>query len=196
MDRRDEVSLNLAETNERIDQACRAAGRTRDDVTLIAVTKTWPASDTELLADLGVTDVGENRDQDARIKHDELIDLPITWHAIGQIQTNKAKSIATWADVVHGVDRVELVVALNKAAGQRDAPLPVLVQLNLDEQPVEGRGGCLPAGLAGLTDAVIASDNLSLVGIMGVAPLDGDRERAFASLQEASAQRWTAQQDK
>ena len=75
MDRRDEVSLNLAETNERIDQACRAAGRTRDDVTLIAVTKTWPASDTELLADLGVTDVGENRDQDARIKHDELIDL-------------------------------------------------------------------------------------------------------------------------
>lgn len=186
MDRRDELALNLAETRERITASCLEAGRNVDDVTLIVVTKTWPASDTEILFELGATDVGENRDQDARIKHDELGHLALTWHAIGQIQTNKAKSIAQWADVVHAVDRSELVVSLAKASASREFPLKALVQVNLDPSPSEGRGGCLPVDALRIAREIDQADGLEIAGVMGVAPLNGDAERAFSALQSIS----------
>ena len=111
MDRKLELQNNLQIVRQEISQACLATSRDDSDVTLIVVTKTWPAQDVDLLAELGVTDVGENRDQEAKPKHTEVSNKDLTWHAIGQLQTNKAKSVASWADVVHSVDRPELVNA-------------------------------------------------------------------------------------
>lgn len=184
MDRKQELQANLQDVERDISQACTAANRNREDVTLIAVTKTWPASDVDLLAELGVTNVGENRDQEAKPKHDEVQAKNLIWHAIGQLQTNKAKSVAAWADVVHSVDRVDLVAALTKAVANRETPLGVLIQANLDPVPTENRGGALPDEIMNLADLISRSSGLKLQGVMGVAPLGGDDDMAFARLQE------------
>ena len=186
MDRREELLLNLTEVNQDIELACNQVGRDRADVTLIVVTKTWPASDVSTLASLGVTDVGENRDQEARPKHDEVADASLTWHAIGQLQTNKAKSVAGWADVVHSVDRPDLVKALGKAVVDRPEPLGVLIQVNLDPVETDNRGGTKPADVIELANIISQTPNLNLLGVMGVAPLDGEAEPAFATLQDVS----------
>lgn len=188
MDRKLELQANLRDVEKEIADACIAANRNRSEVTLIAVTKTWPASDVDLLAELGVTDVGENRDQEAKPKHDEVLATNLKWHAIGQLQTNKAKSVAAWADVVHSVDRTDLVSALTKAVTGRVAPLGVLIQANLDPEPAENRGGALPVELMKLAEMISECDGLRLQGVMGVAPLAGDDELAFSKLQEFSAQ--------
>jgi pyridoxal phosphate enzyme (YggS family) len=188
MDRLQELQANLQEVEREISQACIAASRNRADVTLIAVTKTWPASDVDLLAQLGVTDVGENRDQEAKPKHDEVTAKNLTWHAIGQLQTNKAKSVAAWADVVHSVDRIDLIKALTKAVATRESPLGVLIQVNLDPAPTDTRGGALPGELLALAELISDSDGLRLQGVMGVAPLGGNDDLAFARLQEFASQ--------
>jgi hypothetical protein len=135
--RREELAANLAAVERRLAAACQAAGRARSEVTLIAVTKTFPVSDIRLLASLGVTDIAENRDQEARAKAAEAAHLPdcadLRWHFVGQLQRNKARSVVSYADVVHSVDRMELVGALAEAAAKRrDTPLDVLLQVNLD----------------------------------------------------------------
>ena len=107
--RKDELAANLTAVRERIAAACSAAGRDMREITLIGVTKTFPASDVRLLADLTVTDIGENRDQEARPKAAECEDLSLTWHFVGQLQTNKARSVVGYADVVHSVDRKSVV---------------------------------------------------------------------------------------
>src|SRR5207302_10051928 len=123
---------NPAADRERIAAAAAAAGRDADQVTLVAVTKTWPAADLELLAALGVTDVGENRDQEAAPKHAACADLPLRWHFVGQVQRNKAASIASYADVVHSVDRTVLVEALEHQAERHGRRITALVQVALD----------------------------------------------------------------
>ena len=188
MDRMQELQANLQDVESEISQACVAANRNRDDLILIAVTKTCPASDVDLLAQLGVTDVGENRDQEAKPKHDEVTAKNLTWHAIGQLQTNKAKSVAAWADVVHSVDRIDLVTALTKAVVTREAPLGVLIQANLDPAPTKNRGGALPSELMSLAEMISNSEGLKLKGVMGVAPLAGDDDMAFARLQDFASQ--------
>lgn len=188
MDRISELQANLHDVEREISDACIAANRNRADVTLIAVTKTWPASDVDLLATLGITDVGENRDQEARPKRDEVQSATLNWHAIGQLQTNKAKSVATWADVVHSVDRLDLVTALAKAVAGRKPPLKVLIQANLDLNPTENRGGALPNELLKLAEQISQCEGLHLQGVMGVAPLAGDDEMAFFRLQEFAHQ--------
>jgi pyridoxal phosphate enzyme (YggS family) len=184
MDRMLELQANLQDVEREISDACIAANRNRADITLIAVTKTWPASDVDLLAGLGVTDVGENRDQEAKPKHDEVQATNLIWHAIGQLQTNKAKSVAAWADVVHSVDRMDLVTALTKAVSERESPLGVLIQANLDPEPTDNRGGALPNELMALAEAVSNCSGLKLQGVMGVAPLARDDALAFARLQD------------
>ena len=184
MDRMLELQANLQDVEREISDACIAANRNRADITLIAVTKTWPASDVDLLAGLGVTDVGENRDQEAKPKHDEVQATNLIWHAIGQLQTNKAKSVAAWADVVHSVDRMDLVTALTKAVSERESPLGVLIQANLDPEPTDNRGGALPNELMALAEAISNCSGLKLQGVMGVAPLAGDDALAFARLQD------------
>nr|BFE88920.1 YggS family pyridoxal phosphate-dependent enzyme [Planobispora longispora] len=173
--RRDEIAAGLAEVEAQIAEACRAAGRAREELTLIAVSKTYPASDVRLLAGLGVRDVGENRDQEASGKARECADLALTWHFIGQLQTNKVRSVVGYADVVHSVDRPRLVAALSGEAVRAGREVTCLVQVALDGDP--GRGGARPADVAALADEVAGAPGLRLGGVMAVAPLGRNRAR-------------------
>ncbi|MEU4522554.1 YggS family pyridoxal phosphate-dependent enzyme [Amycolatopsis sp. NPDC024027] len=188
--RKAELAENLAEVEERIAAACRAAGRPRDEVKLIAITKTFPASDVALLAELGVTDVGENRDQEAGPKAAELLPgSALRWHMVGRLQRNKARSVVGWAHEVQSVDSGRLADALAKAvhterySGKREEPLDVLIQASLDDDPE--RGGCPLAELPALADRIARSGELRLRGLMAVAPLGADPAAAFERLARA-----------
>ncbi|MEV6672360.1 YggS family pyridoxal phosphate-dependent enzyme [Streptomyces sp. NPDC051162] len=191
-DRKTELAANLARVEERISAACAAAGREREEVTLVVVTKTYPASDVRLLAELGVRHVAENRDQDAAPKAAECADLPLTWHFVGQLQTNKVRSVVSYADVVHSVDRIRLVTALSAAAVRAGRELDCLIQVALDAESGERgeRGGVAPDGVAELAHAMAAAEGLRPAGLMTVAPLAGPyagRPRAaFDRLMEIS----------
>jgi pyridoxal phosphate enzyme (YggS family) len=192
-DRKAELAENLAEVEARIAAACRAAGRARDEVKLIAITKTFPAADAALLADLGVTDVGENRDQEAGPKAAEVAglrpDAALRWHMVGRLQRNKARSVVEWAHEVQSVDSARLADALAKAVhtardgGKREEPLDVLIQASLDDDPE--RGGCPLTELAALADRIAQSEELRLRGLMAVAPLGADPAAAFERLARA-----------
>ena len=166
-----EIAAGLAAVQARIAAACQAAGRGADEVTLIAITKTFPAADIRILSSLGVHDVGENRDQEAAVKAAEVADLrdQLTWHFVGQLQTNKAASVARYADVVHSVDRLRLVTALGAGARKAGRRLRCLVQVSLDDDPA--RGGAAPDQVLAIADAVASEPGLSLGGVMAVAPL-------------------------
>lgn len=185
MTRRDELAANLADVRARIAAAAQAADRPPADVSLVVVTKTWPADDVRHLAALGVTDVGENRDQEAAPKHAACAQLPLRWHFIGTLQRNKARSVAGYADVVESVDRIALVDALDHGAQAAGRDLDVLLQVSLDDAP--GRGGAAPAELAGLAERVEGSGRLRLRGVMAVAPLGADPDAAFARLARIAA---------
>ncbi|MCB5169645.1 YggS family pyridoxal phosphate-dependent enzyme [Streptomyces bambusae] len=192
-ERKSQLAANLARVEERISSACAAAGRKREEVTLIVVTKTYPASDVRLLADLGVRHVAENKDQDAAPKAAACADLPLTWHFVGQLQTNKVRSVAGYAHVVQSVDRPKLVTALSAAAGRAGRELGCLIQVALDaESGAEGvRGGAAPDRIGELARLVAEAPGLRLDGLMTVAPLAGPyagRERAaFEQLMELSS---------
>ncbi|MFC8277438.1 YggS family pyridoxal phosphate-dependent enzyme [Streptomyces sp. NPDC057271] len=186
-DRKSELAENLARVEERISAACASAGRMREDVTLIVVTKTYPASDVRILHELGVRDVAENRDQDAAPKAAACADLDLRWHFVGQLQTNKVRSVTTYADVVQSVDRLKLVTALAAAAERSGRELGCLVQVALDAESGERgeRGGVSPDGVEELAAAVDAAPGLRLDGLMTVAPLAGP----FAGRQRAAFDR-------
>ena len=185
--RRAELAANLVDVRTRIGAAARAVGRDAAEITLVAITKTWPASDVALLAGLGVTDVGENRDQEAGPKHELGAGLALRWHFVGQLQRNKARSVASYADVVQSVDRLELVSALDRGASGAGRTLDVLLQVDLDDRPAAAtgagvRGGAGPAELAGLAEAVDRCAALRLAGVMAVAPLRTPARPAFDRL--------------
>jgi PLP dependent protein len=184
MSRESDIAANLAAVRERIARACEEAGRAAAEVTLVAVTKTFPAADVRILAGLGITDVAENRDQEASAKAADCADLGLTWHFVGQLQTNKARSVVSYADVIHSVDRRRLVTALSRAAVAAGRTPRCLVQVSFDED--EGRGGVRPEGVAELADAIAAAEGLSLEGVMAVAPLGADPAPVFARLAEIS----------
>ncbi|MFF3941215.1 YggS family pyridoxal phosphate-dependent enzyme [Streptomyces phaeofaciens] len=186
-DRRDELAGNLAKVEERIARACAAAGRRREEVTLIVVTKTYPASDVRILAELGVRHVAENKDQDAAPKAAECSDLPLRWHFVGQLQTNKARSVVGYADFVQSVDRSRLVTSLSKEAVRAGREVGCLVQVALDagESGRGERGGVGPGGVAELADLVAGAPGLRLDGLMTVAPLTGE----YAGRQQAAFER-------
>ncbi|MBB5933488.1 YggS family pyridoxal phosphate-dependent enzyme [Streptomyces zagrosensis] len=192
-DRKSELADNLARVEERIDAACAAVGRQRSEVTLIVVTKTYPADDVRLLSELGVREVAENRDQDAAPKAAACTDLLLRWHFVGQLQTNKVRSVASYADVVQSVDRKRLVNALSTAAVRAGRELDCLLQVALDAESgdAEGRGGVAPDRVDELADAVAEAEGLRLCGLMTVAPLVGPyagRPRAaFERLREMSS---------
>ena len=186
-----DLSTNLTQVEDRIRAACTAAGRPREDVRLIVVTKFFPSSDLEVLAGLGVTEIGESRDQEASAK---IAVLPpevrrlLHVHFIGQLQTNKAGSVAAYVDTVHSMDRDKLVIALDRAATAAGRDIGVLVQVNLG--PSEGRGqgagaargGIQPDGVAALANSIAAARHLNLRGLMGVAPQGVDPDEAFRQL--------------
>lgn len=186
--RRDEVAANLGKVRDRIAAACAAAGRDAAEVTLVAVTKTYPASDVALLAGLGVTEVGENRDQEAAPKAAALAadGVPVRWHFVGRLQRNKCRSVAGYADVVQSVDSVRLADALGAAAERHGRALDVLVQVSLDGDT--SRGGTLPgADLDAVAAGVAAQEALRLAGLMAVAPLGEPPDAAFARLADIAA---------
>ncbi len=202
-DRRAELQTRLDAVRDRIAAACAAAGRDPAGVTLIAVTKFFPAVDLAHLHALGVADVGESRDQDAAPKLAALEDLDpaarqgLRVHFVGQVQTNKAASVARYADVVHSVDRTRLVDALGKGARRAGRRLDVLIQVDLDDAAAlvgagetaaaeahRGRGGVVPAGIPALAERVAAMEGLRLAGLMAVAPLGADPDAAFARLHD------------
>ncbi|MFJ8190339.1 YggS family pyridoxal phosphate-dependent enzyme [Streptomyces sp. NPDC096094] len=191
-DRKQELAANLARVEERIAAACEAAGRGREEVTLIVVTKTYPADDVRILSELGVRDVAENRDQDAAPKAAACSDLPLSWHFVGQLQTNKVRSVVGYADVVQSVDRARLVTALSKEAVRAGREVGCLLQVALDagENARGDRGGVSPAGIEELADLVARSEGLRLDGLMTVAPLTGEyagrQEAAFEHLMDLS----------
>ena len=177
-DRAAELAAALAALEQRLSAACEAAGRSRDEVVLVAVTKTHPASDVAVLRDLGVRDVGENRDQEARAKAREV--PGVRWHFVGALQTNKARSVASYADVVHSVDRPALVDALSAGAERAGRRLEVLLQVSLDGDA--DRAGAVPADVPALADHAAQAPGLRLAGVMAVAPLGADPDAAFAEL--------------
>ena len=179
--RAEEIGANVAQVRERIAAAAKAAGRDPGELTLIGITKTFPVEDA---LRLGVPDLGENRDQDARVKAGELPEA--RWHFVGRLQRNKAGSVATYAAVVHSLDRAELVRAL--ANGVRRAerePLDVLVQVSIDGDP--DRGGAPAGEVVALADAAAATGLLRPAGVMAVAPMDADPDAAFATLYDIAA---------
>lgn len=200
MIRAGELSGRLAATRSRIAAACAAAGRDPAEITLIAVTKTYPAADVLALAGLGLTDFGENRDQEAAPKAAEVAAAlgatgeaaPVRWHFVGQLQSNKAHSVAGYASVVHSVDRIRLVRHLGAAAlstppgrNVADAALVCLVQVSLDGD--QNRGGVPADRMPEIAEAIEAEPGLALGGLMAVAPRGADPRKAFAPLRGLSA---------
>jgi PLP dependent protein len=185
MSRRDELAANLEAVEERIVAACVTAGRTRDEITLIVVTKTYPASDVDLLAELGVTDIGENRHPEAEDKWAE-VRHPIRRHFVGGLQTNKAGAVARCADVVHSVDRLKLARSLSRGAEAAGRELGCLVQVDFGGDSA-GRSGAQPADVDSLCAEIESLPGLRLDGVMTVAPLGADPRPVFDELVAMSA---------
>jgi PLP dependent protein len=195
VDRREELAQRLEAVRKRIDAACVAAGRDPGSVELLAVTKTVPAEDVATLLDLGLTEFGENRVQEAEAKAAAVAALRPeahpSWHLIGSLQRNKARSVVRWADRVESVDSIRLADALDAAVrreqetGGRTDRLPILLQYSVDGDPL--RGGVPRADLFRLAEHVVSCAGLQLAGLMAVAPLGVDPDAAFADVAEAAA---------
>lgn len=185
--RADELATRLAAVEQRLADACAAAGRSRSDVALVAVSKFHPVADLEVLHGLGVRAFGESRDQEARAKVAELALDGLAWHFVGRLQSNKAGSVASYAAVVESVDRRSLVDALSAGAVTAERAVEVLVQVSLDPPAAgEGRGGAPVDQVGALADAVAAAPGLRLRGVMAVAPVDEDPAAAFDRLAQVA----------
>jgi PLP dependent protein len=200
--RRDLLASRLDAVRARVEVACADAGRDAAEVTLIVVTKYFPATDVLLLHDLGVRDFGENRDQEAGEKFAQVRSSlghaadGVVLHFIGQLQTNKAGHVAAYANVVQSVDRLRLVKALDRGAHAAHRRLQVLLQVDLDTRPLDarppegsvtvGRGGLRAEELHEVAAATAATELLQLRGVMAVAPLGEDPDGAFARLREVA----------
>lgn len=191
-ERRSYLAEHLDQVRTRLRAACVAADRSPEDVTLLPVTKFFPASDIAILRDLGCTEFGESREQDASPKVAEIGTDGVRWHMIGRLQRNKAKAVAAWAYSIHSVDTDRLVAALGKAVagamddGARTRDLEVFVQVSLDGDT--HRGGVDREDLPALVDDVAATEGLRLAGLMAVPPMDADPNAAFEDLQALHVQ--------
>jgi PLP dependent protein len=181
------LAERLTDAQQRIAAAASASNRDPDAITLIVVTKNHPTQLVFDLLDLGARDFGENRDQEAAPKSAEVraaSSIEHRWHFIGQLQSNKVKSVVTYAHSIHSLDRQSLLDSLGKATADRESPLDVFIQLNLTDDP--GRGGIQPGSLLPFAENVLAHPGLKLVGVMGVAALDNNLDRDFGAIRGAS----------
>ncbi len=178
------LAERLAVVRSRIADAAAEAGRDPAGITTIVVTKFHPLGLVRQLIDLGVTDFGENRHQEAQVKAVELAalhpDVPVWWHFIGQLQSKKARQVRAYASAIHSLDRDSVIDAL--ASG--DVPIDSFVQLNLTDDP--GRGGVSEADLERVAQRVLDTDGLRLLGVMAVAPVGEDPRAAFERVRAAS----------
>ena len=184
------MALALAGIEARIAVAAELNSRARDEISLIVVSKNKPASVAKLLFDLGVRDFGENKDQEAKPKSLELAELTnhqeLHWHFIGQLQSNKVKSMLTYASSLHSLDRESLLKELAKQLAASGRTLEVFIELNLTQD--EGRGGIEPKNLLSFAESVLEVSALKLNGVMSVAPLGVDPNLAFEATRLASEQ--------
>ena len=174
------LEQRLHQIDERITARLLANQRDASSLTRIVVSKFHPAQLVRELHELGVRDFGENRDQEASAKALEVADLALTWHFIGQLQSNKVKSVLNYAKVIHSLDRPSLLDALVKQTAGAQTRTDVFVQVNLTDDP--GRGGVEPGELLAFADRVAQVETLNLLGLMAVASLDGQEERDFAKI--------------
>src|SRR6185312_12605013 len=191
-EREEQLRRALATVRRRIADAASAAGRNAGEIELLPITKFFPATDVVTLSRLGCASFGESREQEAAAKSAEvakLIDESLRWHMVGQIQRNKARSIARWASAAHSVDNLRVAAALDRAvaaeleAGGRDDPLVVYIQVSLDGDA--SRGGVdvrQPHLVDELCDHIAAAPALSLAGLMAIPPLSADPSEAFDRL--------------
>lgn len=180
MSRKDQILSNLELVKEKISAAAQAAGRSPSEITLIAVTKTFPVSDLEILHELGVRNFGENRDQEAAPKVG-VLPADITWHFQGGIQSNKLKSISNWASVIHSVDKFKYAQMISQFSVGKTKE--IFIQVSLDTLP-QSREGVDPADLMQLAEQIMSLPNIQVKGLMAVAPLDQPTEQAFVRLQQ------------
>jgi pyridoxal phosphate enzyme (YggS family) len=182
---------NLRAVRARIDAAARAVGRNPASVSLLAVSKTWPAEDVRALAALGQVDFGENRAQELvdKARQPELADVAVRWHFIGQLQRNKAAAVARLGAVVHTVDRESLARALDRAGQEGERPVEVFVQVDLGGVAGEraARGGAAPQDVPALAGLIAGCAGLRLRGVMAVAPRAEEPGPAFERLAAVAA---------
>lgn len=191
MNRAAELANNFKNLEASIFKSCELANRSMDEVTLIAVTKNFPASDIEILSNLGVENVGENKDQEASAKHAQ-VKSELTWHFVGQLQRNKVKSVVKYCDYIHSVDRLSLAQEISKQAATMGKSMKLFIQVDLEESD-EKRGGVGLGELNELVREVSQLPAVEIVGLMAVAPLQQDPAAAFANLAKARAEflsRW------
>ena len=201
-----ELSQRYLAVQERIAAACALAGRDRSELNLIVVSKFHPASLVLDLLSLGQRQFGENKDQEASAKAAEVASalgsapagsIQPDWHFVGQLQSNKVKSVLRYASTIHSLDRASLLAALakerNRLAQEAEAqsttpiaPTGVFIELNLTDD--DQRGGIKPSQLPEFAASVLETPGLELLGVMGVATLEGEEERDFATIQAASQQ--------
>jgi pyridoxal phosphate enzyme (YggS family) len=178
------LAERYAQTLGNVDAAARRSGRSGADVTLIVVSKNHPAEMVLELAALGARDFGENRDQEASSKAAEVAGAQLNWHFVGQLQTNKVKSMLGYTSVLHSLDRESLLIELGKRLDQRE--LDCFIELNLTEDPA--RGGVLPQHLGQLATQVLAEPRIKLRGLMAVAGLDREPAAEFERVLAAREQ--------
>jgi pyridoxal phosphate enzyme (YggS family) len=166
--RTDEIAANLGSVEARIAKACERSGRKRQDVTLVAVTKTFPASDVDLAIAAGATNVGENKVQETRDKKPAVTGVA-RWHLIGHLQSNKAKDAVRLFDVIHTVDSIELAERLARLAGEAGKRQEVMLQVNVGGE--EQKSGAEPRDLSAIAQRVKQLDSLHVVGLMTIPPL-------------------------
>ena len=167
MQRLEEIRSNLQAVDQRVDEACRRAGRSRADVTLVAVTKTFPADAVAAAIAAGATDVGENRVQEARDKK-PLVSSPARWHLVGHLQSNKAKDAVRLFDVIHSIDSSSLAGKVAAAAAAIGKKQTVLIEVNIGRE--EQKSGVLPEDVPALCGEVGALASLDLAGLMAIPP--------------------------
>ena len=184
-----DLAQRYREIVDRIDLAAKASNRSSADVTLVVVTKNHPHQLVLDLLALGARDFGENRDQEAAPKAKEIARLATEdyrWHFVGQLQTNKVKTVLEYANFIHSLDRESLLTELQKRTEDRADTLGVFIQVNLTEDP--DRGGVRVPDLIGFAEKVVASQGLKLEGLMGVGGLQVAPEAEFEKLADLSVQ--------
>ena len=175
--------MNLAERYrsvlQTIEQTAQSVGRAKEDVELIVVSKNHPASLVAELVQLGQEAFGENRDQEASKKAEELKNsgFDVQWHFVGQLQSNKVKSVLEYASVIHSIDRPSLVAELSKQLSKQNKKIDGFIELNLTYDL--GRGGVAPQDLLTLAEKVLAVEQINLLGVMAVAGLGKDPAEEF-----------------
>jgi pyridoxal phosphate enzyme (YggS family) len=185
MTRRDELERNLRSVREEIERACLQVHRDPSEITIIAVTKNFPSSDIRILHELGMTNFGESKVQEFAQKFDDLADLVATWHFIGTIQSNKIKELVRIAQVIHSVDSAQHVEKMNSLAAGIEKVMTLLIQVNLDPDFPNNRGGIRPHEIEKLAQHIEALANVRLAGLMFIASPLLDTQRAFEGFSEA-----------